>query len=1171
MARRLGSLATRAARGGPRRVARALGYRPRPMLSVVVPVYNVEHWVGAALDSILGQSFRDLEVIVVDDGSPDGSIDVVRRIAARDPRIRIVRKQNAGLGAARNTGLEHVRGTYVAFADSDDLVMPGTYDAMVGLLERTGSDFVTGAFERGEEETATRPRWVRRLTRRTRTGLRIEDEPWALLDITSWNKVFRRSFIEEHGLRFDEGVRYEDQVPITRAYLSATFDILDKTVYLWRTRHDGTSITQQKSTLADLSDRLRSQEGCARLVRDAPQEIRETWFVKLLDYDLPSYVQAALSGNAEYADAVRARLAALRAEIPEDLWARIQFRNRVTSWALSHGELDVALALRVWFQRHRQGLPIAVRDGVPVFELPADVVGDALPDSLHRVEQVDVVPQVHLLSVAWEGDELVLRGSAYLLHVTGDYAPHELSLHLRVEGRDVEIEVPVTRYADERLDDVAQRAFEDRTGSGFEARIDAQKLAEVVPAGQQELVLDFHHTQGAFAQDSDLTSVLGMGPGGVRDGRVVADRLVRLTGNTQIGHRLAVHDHWALTAGQRVVDGRVELTVAGPLRDPIRRLTRGSQTGRDETAGTVTVQIEPEKPDFLDAVLQSGRRLPVLWNEEPNILGGPYGGFVRRGPGQRVRCGNLRPAVSVTGVEVIPEDPSHLLLHGTSLGAEGLRLRLMSPRAGAVPSEKLPNGDFTLRLPVVREAWSLGETALPAGRYSLALARSRKKPRPIDDSTVEVATSLRSTGPYDVEIGGQPLRIGVTGAWNLLVVSSPLGPGTGSARTQRRLRDEYAAARTRPRLPVALIETFKGRMAGDSPAAIARELLLRRAAGADGVPEPVFSVHDLSVAVPPGVRKVVRFSPEWYDLLGRASYIVNNDNFPWFFSKAEGQVYVQTWHGTPLKRIAKDIDDPQLIPVAYMKTMDAEAATWDYLVSPSPYCSEILPGAFGYDGPLLELGYPRNDALLTADADRVRAEVRAKLGIKDGRRVVLYAPTWRDVDAKVLYLDPAKLVEEVPDTVLLVRGHVNTSDSDAIGPAARGRIRDVTLYPDINDLFLASDVLVTDYSSVMFDFALLDRPQVFLVPDLDEYRGDVRGFYLDLEEIAPGPICRDDDALIAHLRAGEAADEPYREARARFRERFAPWDDGLATKRVVDAMLGGGPTSLVRDTGTIDA
>lgn len=1151
----------RAARREGRRAKYAVGLGPKPILSVVMPIYNVEQWVGAALDSILTQSLQALEVIVVDDGSPDGSAEVVRRIARHDPRVRIVTKENGGLGAARNTGLEHIRGDYVAFADSDDIILPGSYEAMVDLLEQTGSDFVTAAFERGEQGRATRPNWVKKLTRVTRTGLTIEDEPLALLDITSWNKVFRTSFVDEHELLFSEGVRYEDQVPITRAYLDATFDILDRCVYLWRTRDDGTSITQQKATLHDLADRILSQDRCAELVQDAPTEVRNTWFVKLLDYDFPNYVEAAIGAdNAEYADAVRERLAVLRDEIPSEIWARVQFRNRVVSWALSHDDFDLVDDLRGWFQRFQSGRPIGVVDGRPVFVLPEglDKRGTLPPDTL-RVEEVDLLPRVQLTSAAWDGADLVLRGSAFLQNLTDAYAPHLLRLHVR--GVGVDVEIPVTRFTDPWLDEVANRAYEDRAAAGFEARIDAQKLAEVTPAGQHDLVLDFEHTQGAFTRVSGLTGQVPSGPAGFREGHVLADRLVRLGGNGANGFRIHVQDDWARTAGHQInPDGSVELTVVGPQRNPITGTDFGKVVRR-AADGTMTVQLQPRRSRELEAKLTSGGYVPVRWAEEANVLGAEDGNgpdseprdepgraYVVRSGGNTVRVTNRQPSVDITAIDATEE---RLVLRGVSLGAAGHRLQLSSERVDAVASHALPAGEFEIEVPVARDAWQLGRTALPTGRYELRLLDESGVVR--EFAHLKVATSLRAHGPIDIEINDAPVRIGTSNSWSLIVISHALPVDVRSGRRQQQLRERYLEQRHEERLPVALLETFKGKMAGDSPAAMARELLARHRAG-EG-PEPVYSVNDRSVLVPDGVRSVVRFSPEWFELLARARYLVTNDNWPFFFEKAQGQAYVQTWHGTPLKRIAKDITDPKGgLSVLYMRTMDAEARAWDRLISPSPYCSEILPRAFGFEGEVLESGYPRNDVLAADDRDEARTAIRKRLDIAEDQRVLLYTPTWRDSFSKVLYLDPAQVVAALPDVTVLVRGHVNTSTGASVAPELAGRIRDVTLYPDINDLFLAADVLVTDYSSVMFDFAILDRPQVFLVPDLAEYEAS-RGFYFDFAETAPGPLFGDNDSLIAHLSAGPAADEAYAEARAAFREKFAPWDDGAAAARAVDALL----------------
>jgi CDP-glycerol glycerophosphotransferase (TagB/SpsB family) len=204
----------------------------------------------------------------------------------------------------------------------------------------------------------------------------------------------------------------------------------------------------------------------------------------------------------------------------------------------------------------------------------------------------------------------------------------------------------------------------------------------------------------------------------------------------------------------------------------------------------------------------------------------------------------------------------------------------------------------------------------------------------------------------------------------------------------------------------------------------------------------------------------------------------------------------------------------------------------------------------------MEVGYPRNDVLSSEDRDRVRRRVREHFGIAEHTTLVLYAPTWRDnlrvggVFNKVLYLDPEAVVAAVPDSVVLVRGHYNSVGAAEAEEASR-RVLDVTRYPDIGDLYLAADVLVTDYSSVFFDFALTDKPMIFLAPDLKEYRDDNRGFYLDYHETVPGPICLSTDEVVAEL----LGEDRYAERRAAFRERFDPLDDGHASARVVDEIL----------------
>lgn len=236
------------------------GRRADPLISVVVPVYDVEAYLPACLDSLLGQRHRALDVVVVDDGSPDASGRIAEEYAACDDRVRVVHVENRGLGAARNVGVEHARGDLLAFADSDDVVPPGAYAALSRALQEHRTDLVTGDVLTLREDGLHPVPWLQRL----HAGgpvLEIAERPALLGDVFAWNKLWRREAWDAAGLRWPEGVRYEDQPTTTAAFLAAgRVAIVDEPVYHWRIRADGTSITQQRATVADLRDRWRTKE-----------------------------------------------------------------------------------------------------------------------------------------------------------------------------------------------------------------------------------------------------------------------------------------------------------------------------------------------------------------------------------------------------------------------------------------------------------------------------------------------------------------------------------------------------------------------------------------------------------------------------------------------------------------------------------------------------------------------------------------------------------------------------------------------------------------------------------------------------------------------------------------------------------------------------------------------
>jgi CDP-glycerol glycerophosphotransferase len=473
---------------------------------------------------------------------------------------------------------------------------------------------------------------------------------------------------------------------------------------------------------------------------------------------------------------------------------------------------------------------------------------------------------------------------------------------------------------------------------------------------------------------------------------------------------------------------------------------------------------------------------------------------------------------------------------------------LSGPMGSTVRADVRMTGQrFTVDIPLSTQL--LGTTVLlPYGQYRLHLS-SQAAEGADARSGVTWSRALMDDPPWLVT---ERQRLSLVGAdWAQVKVGPPLRAHEAGAFGQRLGRTIYGSGAGIQGRTV-LLETFRGRAVGDSPGAIGRELMSR-----DIDLDLVCVVDDASVAVPEGLRAVVRLSHDWYRVLGSARAYVANAAAPAFFAKKPGQIHLQTWHGTPLKRIGEDRGPGDFFTWRHRRMVARQASDWDALLSPSRYCSEIFRSAFRYDGVTLESGYPRNDVLTSASAGDRRREVRTRLGILEQDTVVLYAPTWREYlgerDAKPLYLDPETVTRGVKECVVLMRGHYNaTGQPDAF----RGRrdVQDVTRYPDIADLFLACDVLVTDYSSVMFDFSLTDKPVILLVPDLERYRDAERGFYLDIDEWAPGPLVRSTEEVVAMVDDLATLDS-YGPARSRLRQTFCPWDDGLASKRVADHLL----------------
>lgn len=367
--------------------------------------------------------------------------------------------------------------------------------------------------------------------------------------------------------------------------------------------------------------------------------------------------------------------------------------------------------------------------------------------------------------------------------------------------------------------------------------------------------------------------------------------------------------------------------------------------------------------------------------------------------------------------------------------------------------------------------------------------------------------------------------------------------------------------RNLPKQNIVMFESFLGKQYSDSPRAIYEEW--RRQNREERL---IWSMDRRQLHhLPSDVEYVERLSLKWVYYMGRSKVWISNSRLPNWLPKDPQTTYLQTWHGTPLKKLALDMQEVHMAETdreSYKKSFTKESSKWDFLIAPNEYSSKIFRRAFAFHQDMLEIGYPRNDIFYQAERmKQLEKKVKHRLDIPSDKKVILYAPTWRDQQnegrGKYRFQIPFDFQEFSSrygdQYVLLVRFHYLVSEElnlESVHP----HVIDVSNYPDIAELYTISDVLITDYSSVMFDYAHLSRPMLFYTYDLEEYRDVIRGFYFDFTKEAPGPLVRKQDELFDAIDRLSDVTFQYKEKYDLFQKRFCEYDRGEASQIIVQTL-----------------
>lgn len=1176
---KVGKAAPPSVRGRLGRATRTVrGRWQGPLVTVVVAVSDEETArVTPCLQSLRVQTHPNIDVRVVPYGSAAGALAAARAQAAEDWRIRIDGPA-ADLAEAWNSGAARSKAPYVMFArGGDDLPVPAV-ERLVGTLEETGSDLAVGRIEPPFTLHASVESPFEAAHHTEVRSTTLAESPVAITDLGVGNRLFRTAFWRSSGLAFDPRDRLGTDLALA-SYLRATsFDLTTDAAYIPTGRREGVTLGAVRDVLAELELWLREHDVTRAEVErlDLP-DVVDWWLWGVLDSAIQPFLGDIERATPEQWSMLREHVERLVSAGGESAWASLRADSRVKLRLVLEDRRDRLEEYVVQRLFDRDSRRTEVRDGRVYAHLP--YFGDpevGIPDDEYEMRDVETSLWAGLQRITWESpEELRLGVFARIRHITLDTEPVLRAwLVERRSGNRIPLEVRLTVDPSANLADGSRYQDFSRGAATLHVPV-AELSARARELGRQvRWTLELEMTAAGLTRRGPLTSVDDRGSAGMIETGHLGDR--RVSG-ARVGVRGRTAARFTLVAEPAAGPELVDADVAGStVRLTVRSDGSGLKGARFVAEGGVAVrarvsqigdlaEIMAELPRrhpldaprrfALRAVSADGRTVPVAWPAAaPQWLAVGTGEVAV----SRSESGHV-DVVDASGI-LVAEDlrlgEGQVEMDARWLGTPPASWAVRLVRKQQVVEGKVEErGDGLLvRFPTTWDEWGLGETPVPAGRYQLELTHGAAE----HPGRVELGEDLLGrvlTFSANDEFRFRPFRTGREGGVFLM---PPLADDERGQYYQTALLDWYRSCDLPVEDDLVYLQAYAGATATDSQLAIHEELRRTR-------PDLriYWGVADRASVVPEGGVPVLLHSREWYRVMATARYLCMNIDPERWFELRPGQQLLQTFHGYPAKSMGIRMWEakgytPRRVDLELQRT----SGDWSLILTPAPEMDEHYRREYRYDGPIHSAGYPRDDALVSADAPRVREETRRRLGIAPHQKAVLYAPTWRDDLAinwrraeMVTHLDVEAASRRLgPDYVLLMRGHrFHAQTTETAGTA---RLVDVTTYPEINDLILAADAAVLDYSSLRFDFALSGRPMLFLVPDLATYTGGVRGFLYPFEDSAPGPLLDTADEVLARLRDLDELDREYATAIKRFNETYNYLQDGKAAERVVKAFFG---------------
>lgn len=1148
-------------------------------VSVIVPIYNVEEYLKECLASLLRQGNVSLEVIMIDDGSTDGSGAIAKQFEEEYENFHYHLIENGGLGHARNYAIQFAAGKYITFVDSDDMIVDETYEKMFMMAEKNGSELTICNVARFNSETT----WGSTLHQRVFYNLdhitNIKKNPSLIYDTTSWNKMILRSFYLENDFKFAENILYED-IPVTIPMhtMASHVSVFSDVGYLWRVR-DGASksITQNTGNMNNLRDRLTVLKMLDKFFQEHVQdpELYEMMQKKTLEVDLMIFINVCKSVPIDQAEEIMAIIKAYIEEyVDESVFESLSVLNRQKYEYLMKGELEGLIKTCEFGISKYHSVPIKEENGELYADLPEDIF--TIKERNVTRELVDYEPRKYIDDITVSDGKIEIYAHVYTRRINmSENRDQKVAAFLYNELSDVRIPLQVVpRSAKELTDSMGTMTDSERgiqttynyDGTGCIIIIDLDKIKDCTENyGWNKIVLEYENRFSAGKVI--LGGCSGATKSAYHTSTLMIDDYIARVFFTYM-NELQIFVNHETVFGEKILldEGRVICRISAAVEALWAVASDEKETvmfeTKDEKEFSAPIKLFHEKEKYSIFIkTQEGKRGLLKRSKNINI---------QYGEGKAIIINSLRTFIysfclydHITILKKSESEDQIVRFWTKTIGnAEAL--------ASAVSVRLCVKDDISGNMVVLAKSSCRWKSNAVSCSFTIDFGKERIKRnfyQSIRDIFIEyrledgseVRDTIFSNRHFRYQISEETLDLrcyrGMDGTARLRI-RQLWGEEEDSLQKREALTfKNYPLYRKEKINPKQIVfESMWGTKYSCNPQALYEYI-------DKYYPEYecIWFLEDARTPIKGRGKRVRRGSQEYYHYLATAKYFVNNVNFATDYVKRKGQIEIQTMHGTPLKTLGLDVVSD--FPTESSRQQYIEKnSRWNYLIVQGEFMAQKGKSIFEFEKEVLRTGYPRTDRLFGFD-QKAADKVKESLGLPNNKKIILYAPTWRIKGRFDMNLDLEKMKKFFSDEyILLIRLHHFSASGYTI-PEDNEFIFDFNSYRYVEELYMIADILITDYSSVMFDFALLKKPMLFFTYDLEEYGDKLRGLYIDFAKEAPGPLLFHSDEVIQAILHLDEKMEKCKDRVENFHKKFLTYERPNSSELVVKRVLRPNPVT----------